>query len=333
MAKHQSGKHPGSTPPFRREELRDYQFDVAATGEAPADLRAIALHPRIVPFQFSFVPRGSLREVSGEPRAPFRPQWVPASRHPRRVLISGQPKKKLWHRGTELDPLFIWGADDRQMYNDTNYPWGCVCRIVTAASRGSGVIVGPRHVLTASHVVDWNTNGAGTVEVHRAGPAVSAISVITKVWAFTKLSPPDIGWSEVDEDYAVLVTADRIGDLFGTFGVRTYDSGWDDETFWWNIGYPGDVPVGNRGMFPMFQRDKALDEDEWDYGGGRAMTTTADTMRGQSGSPMFGFWDDGPYVVSVVSAQGTYFLSGKENWCSGGNDLTRLVNHAIANDP
>lgn len=333
MAKSNEERQPGSEFPQRREELRDFPLDVAATAEPPEELRAIALLPSIAPFEFAFVPREALREASSEPRDPYRPQWIRASKYPQRVLTSGQPKKKLWHRGTELDPLFIWDADDRQMYNDTNYPWGCVCRVVTAAGTGSGVIVGPRHVLTASHVVDWNTSGAGSVEVHRAGPAVSAISAITRVWAFTKLNPPNIGWSEVDEDYAVLVTADRIGERFGTFGVRTYDSSWDDEPLWWNIGYPGDVPVGNPGLFPMFQRDKALDEDEWDLGGGRAMTTSADTAKGQSGSPVFGFWDGKPSVVAVVSAQGTYFLSGDENWCSGGNDMTRLVNHAIANDP
>jgi V8-like Glu-specific endopeptidase len=333
MAIQKDGEQSDKNPPLRREELRRLQLDVAAIGEPPAELRAIEILPTVPPFQFAFVSRDSLRDVASEPKAPYRPQWVPVSSQPQRVFISGQPKKKLWHRGIEVDPLFIWDSDDRRMYNDTNYPWGCVCRIVTAAGTGSGVIVGPRHVLTASHVVDWNTNGAGTVEVHRAGPAVSAISAITRVWAFTKLSPPDIGWSEVDEDYAVLVTADRIGDRFGTFGVRTYDSGWDDDAFWWNIGYPRDAPVGNPGMFPIFQQDKALDEDEWDFGGGRAMTTTADTAKGQSGSPLFGFWDGKPYVVAVVSAQGTYFLSGDENWCSGGNDMTRLVNHAIANDP
>jgi V8-like Glu-specific endopeptidase len=229
-----------------------------------------------------------------------------------------------------LDPLFIWGADDRHVYNDTNYPWGCVCRIVTAIGVGSGVIVGPRHVLTASHIVDWNTNGAGTVEVHRAGPSVSAISAIVRVWYFTKIIPPGVDWSEVDEDYAVLITADRIGDRFGWLGVRTYRSRWDDEPYWENIGYADDV-AGQ--MFPIHQRDKELDEDEFDYGSGRSMTTSADTLKGQSGSPLFAFWADGPYVVAVVSAQGTYFLSGDENWCSGGSQMTRLVNHARSNDP
>lgn len=316
--------------PLRRVDFQHRQFDSRATEEVPKELREIDLLISTPFFKHSPVDRKELLTSPAEPLTPYRPKWMASTGRPKRVSLPGEPKGKLWHRGAKLDPLFIWGADDRRIYNDTNYPWGCVCRIVTATGVGSGVIVGPRHVLTASHVVDWNTNGAGTVEVHRAGPSVSAISAITRVWYFTKINPPDVGWSEVDEDYAVLITADRIGDRFGWLGVRTYDSGWDDEPYWRNIGYPGDV-AGQ--MFPIYQRDKELDEDEFDYGSGRSMTTSADTWKGQSGSPLFAFWSDGPYVVAVVSAQGTYFLSGDENWCSGGSDMTKLVNHARSNDP
>ena len=78
---------------------------------------------------------------------------------------------------------------------------------------------------------------------------------------------------------------------------------------------------------------KNLDEDEWDVGSARAMTTSADVMRGQSGSPVFALWPDGSYVVAVVSAEGTVWASGLENWCSGGSDLPRLVHLARTEDP
>jgi V8-like Glu-specific endopeptidase len=228
------------------------------------------------------------------------------------------------HRGREVDPLLVFAPDDRRTYNDRSYPWGTICRVVTAAGTGSGVIVGPRHVLTASHVVDWSRNGAGTVEVHRAGGFVRATTAITRVWFFTKVTGT-VDYFENDEDYAVLVTGQRIGDSFGWLGTRTYNSSWDGEPYWWNIGYPGDIGGGNT---PTFQRNKELDEDAWDWGGGRSMTTNADTFFGNSGGPMFGFWDAGPYVVAVVSSQ-----SSSENWCSGGDDMTRLVRHARTVDP
>jgi hypothetical protein len=96
------------------------------------------------------------------------------------------------------------------------------------------------------------------------------------------------------------------------------------------MGYPGDLFQGST---PTFQLNKSMDEDEWDLGSGRAMTTAADLKPGQSGSPMFAVWSDGRYVVAVMSAEGTVFASGLENWCSGGSDLPRLINIARSDFP
>jgi hypothetical protein len=87
----------------------------------------------------------------------------------------------------------------------------------------------------------------------------------------------------------------------------------------------------------MFIRNKNM--DEWDYASGRAMTTSADMMKDQSGSAMFGFWDEGnppqsvPCAVAVMSAYGNVWLSGSENRCSGGSDLTRIVRQARDENP
>lgn len=330
MAKDTNEQRPNPSQPIRRGDLHRYGLDVRATAEVPEHLRYIDLFPNLSPFELVALERQSLSAASTEPVPPYCPKWVSSSRRPRRPALVGEPKTKLWHRGIYVDPLFVWGDDDRVSYTDSSHPWGCVCRIMTSAGWGSGVIVGPRHVLTASHVVDWVSNGAGTVEVNRAGFTANAATAITRVWAFKKISPPVVGYSEVDEDYAVLITADRIGDRFGSLGVRTYDSSWDDEPIWFSMGYASDTLWGS---WPVKQQDKELDEDEFDLGSARSMTTTADTVKGQSGSPMFTFWEDGPYVVAVISAQGTFVLSGDENWCAGGTDLTRLVHLARAGDP
>ncbi|MGE5661666.1 MAG: trypsin-like serine peptidase, partial [Ignavibacteriales bacterium] len=267
-----------------------------------------------------------------EPLAPLCPKWVSSVAEPRRATFISEPKRKLWHHGVEVEPLRKFDPEDRKIYHDTRYPWGTVCRIVAGESYGSGVIVGPRHVLTASHVVDWTRNGAGIVEVHRSGRLfVSAVSAITIARYYTKVTGQMVEWSEVDEDYAVLITADRIGDRFGAFGVRTYDSAWDDEPYWYNIGYPG-VPALGRGEKPIWQKRKWLDEDEWDFGSARSMTTDADVNKGQSGGPLFAFWPKGrypagPYVVAVVSGE------DDENWCAGGSDLTKLVRKARTDYP
>jgi V8-like Glu-specific endopeptidase len=309
--------------------------DVKVT-EPPQEVAKLLRASTLPTFKTIEVDRELLRrEGSAEVLRPFRPDWQsasvrPGSRHPVRA------RARVQRQGRELDPLTIWQPDDRRIYYDTSYPWGLVCRIaMNNGSTGSGVIVGPRHVLTANHVVDWATGGAGVVEVLRYGASTLLTTSINAVWSYPGVQlGTSIGYTEVDEDYAVLITQDPIGDMFGRFGVRTYNSSWDDEPYWFNVGYPGDIGGSRQAsMFPIWQRDKELDEDEVDYGSGRGMTTTADTFPGQSGGPMFAFWDEGPYVVSVVSAQGQYYLSGDENWCAGGSDLTRLVNFAIAGSP
>lgn len=322
MSRKQGTEDPSNSQPDRgterppRNEIPE-TFPSKASEPVPDELVRVE-NPAIAPYERHAIERSKIEVVRSLP--PMQPTWVTSSLRPARAPSRRLPRIK--HRGQELDPLIIIPpTDERRTYNDRSYPWGTVCRIVTDAGEGSGVIVGPRHVLTASHVVDWAQNGAGSVEVHRSGGSTAATTAITAVWYYQQVTG-QIEWIENDDDYAVLVTKGRIGDRFGWLGVRTYHNGWDGEPYWYSIGYPGDLPG------PVWQRRKWLDEDFWDLGGGRSMTTDADAVGGQSGSPMFGFWDDGPYAVAVISNN-----SKKENWCSGGDFMTSLVAHARANDP
>ena len=238
------------------------------------------------------------------------------------------PRPRLRLRGREVRPLLVFPPEDRAIYNDLSYPWGLVCKTIMKEPwglpkfklEGSGCIVGPRHVLTASHVVDWSKHRNGMVEVHRAFLNVRVETPVIAAWTLSKVSNP-VGWTEVDEDFTVLITKDRIGDQFGWFGVKTYDSTWDDADIWTNIGYTGAILDGT---MPTVQKAVSLNEHDFDYGSARAMSTKADMTPGSSGGPFFRFWNKGPYVVAVASGE-----DDGENYCAGGPAMTRLVHHSI----
>jgi V8-like Glu-specific endopeptidase len=250
-----------------------------------------------------------------------RPPWVPFAPTPRTLRQTSIAQ--LVRHGTAVTPLRITPPfDNRRVYHDWSYPWGLVCKIESGQYGGSGVLIGPRHVLTASHVIDWNA-GWATVDVQRFDKTFTSGSCVSSLHAYSKLD--EVHESELDEDYAVLVLVDRLGDRFGWMGSRTYDSSWDDETWWSTMGYPDEIGDGKR---PVFERDFHLDEDEFDLGSGRAMQCGADLTYGQSGSPIFGFWGASAFAVAVVSAQ-----SDSDNYCAGGSDLSRLVREVRAAHP
>lgn len=288
-----------------------------ATRRVPRDLAAID------------DPKGPTKRVELGDRAHFAaglelaeaylPPWesvvsIPrATRPPRRA--------RLYHKGKPATPYYVFQPEDRKTYNSPSYPWGCVCKITRPDGlMGSGVIIGPRHVLTASHVIQWDSDVAEKVEVHLVGNTARATTWTDLAFAYTRVG--NVEHSTADEDYAVIVTRDRVGDRFGWFGAKEYNSSWDDKRLWATMGYASDVLAFSTN--PTFQLNVALDEDEVDVGSARAMTTTADAMPGQSGSPMFWMWGGMPYVVAVVSAGD----SDGDNICAGGADLNRVIRDA-----
>ena len=265
-AKNGGTSRENAVPPLSEAEV-EKKFRSEGKERVPAKLADIG-QPEFAPYEFAGVSREKLAKTKAVVLEPMRPEWVASVHIPKKARVPNKPRA-IEHRGRLLEPGLVFSPDDRRTYNDRSYPWGTVCKVVTAMGWGSGVIVGPRHVLTASHVVDWSRDGAGSVEVHRAGGSAAAIAAITRVWFYTKVTGT-VSWLENDEDYAVLITSSRIGDRFGWLGTRTYDSDWDGDSYWYSIGYPGDIGSGNT---PVWQRRKWLDEDAWDWGGGRSMET------------------------------------------------------------
>ncbi len=250
---------------------------------------------------------------------------------PRRLRAMGRP----------VDPLFVYPPDGRHVFRDTTYPWRACGRVTTNAGQGSGCLVGPRHLLTASHVVGWTANDAGWLHFQ---PDYFDGDVLPSAWAETVYSYEKVsggeGEYEIAEDYVVCVLGDRLGDELGWLGSKTYSDDWDGGAYWNHVGYPGDVGGGTQPARELwFSIADSWAPGFFEGGNGRDIETFTSLNHGDSGGPVFGWWDDGPYVVAVVSAQGTLdpvvtdWSSRTGNWLAGGSELPDLINQARGDHP
>lgn len=223
----------------------------------------------------------------------------------------------------------IFGPDQRKVYNSTAYPWRCVGRVESALGSGSGVMIGPRHLLTCAHIVDWQPNNTTgwlkftPMYYNGSAPYGSAWGALT--YYKYKVAGPTIDSTEIQYDYVVIVLDRRIGDNIGWLGAKSYSDSWDGGAYWTHAGYPGDLTGTQR---PTYQTGIALDGDFWSADDNESMGHKADIWPGQSGGPFWGYWDGAPYAVATQSAH-----NSSENFASGGSDLVNLVIRARNEHP
>ena len=154
-------------------------------------------------------------------------------------------------------------------------------------------MVGPRHLLTVSHMVQWLPNNqAGWIRFRPSffdGSAPFGDAWAQWTYYKYKVSGPTIDVIEGMFDYVCVVLNWPIGNATGWIGSRGYTDAWDGGTYWSHIGYPGDLTGGNR---PTFQNGIALDGAWWEFDSNEAMAHHADVWPGQSGGPFFGWWSN-----------------------------------------
>jgi V8-like Glu-specific endopeptidase len=233
----------------------------------------------------------------------------------------------------------VFAPDQRYTFSDTSFPW-CTCgRVDTAAGWGSGVMIGPRHLMTASHVVNWGPNNtAGWLQftpLYFDGNAPFGFAYATRIYWWLQADPSDgINSDETAFDYVVCVLDRRLGDVTGWMGSRGYSTSWNGGAYWAHVGYPQDLAGGRR---PAFIGSGAMDSTFTRTVGGRdsfGIRHQIDVIPGQSGGPYFGFWSGEPWprVVSTQSAQ-NWGGAGGPNTCGGGNPLPELINYARTVEP
>jgi V8-like Glu-specific endopeptidase len=270
---------------------------------------------------------------------PSRPDWVDYEPHAKLASDS----KPLMHRidGRQFEPHYgVFGSDNRQVFYPGGYPWTCVGKVLVwddwsspyPAWSGSGVLVGDRTVLTAGHIAPWGSgnwaiqfipafyNGTSTL-----GAGVS--SFVSDYWGY------DTNDSVSAWDMVVLRLYTPLGATHGYFGTKDYHSSWEGGNYWTLAGYPGAIAGGNRPSRQMWW--PVLDDDG--DGAAEEVEYEADSSGGNSGGPVFGFWDGWPYAIATHSGGSkTTFLwwtVEDTNVGAGGSALNSLVAWARTNWP
>lgn len=278
-------------------------------------------------------------EMNGQRPSGIATTFLPKLGKPTHVLRPG--------RGKGLDRGgSIFGSDDRYLFDDRAFPWRTTGKVRTVGKWGSGTVIGPRHVLTASHVVNWTGGSGGGVAwltftpgyFDGSGPwgEIAATRVI-----YWQQAPGTLTDQQTAFDYAVLVMEQRIGDIVGYPGYRTYDDDWNGGSYWQYIGYPGELSSGERPAFQGGGVISTLANHGLSGQTGYLLGHFNEFTPGQSGGAIWGWWDGEPWprVVGVGSTIGdtavksTSVGTSGDNEYGGGPALSALISWARTNYP
>ena len=276
---------------------------------------------------------------SKELTEPFQPEWIDYTPHPK-ISTATKPVLRTIDGRTVYPHFGVFGADDRQVYYPSGYPWTCVGKLLVwddfskpnPAWLGSGVLIGGRVVLTAGHMAPWGSKNWAMqfIPAYYDGTSTlgpGARSWVSDYWGYNTNQQLS-AW-----DMVVLRLYTPLGNSFGYFGARTYDDAWEGMNCWTLAGYPDAVAGTNRPSrqmwWPVLDDDTDGNADEIEY--------EADATPGDSGGPVFGFWPLGPYAIATHSGgeKSTFLWWTVEdtNFGCGGNALTSLVAWARSNWP
>jgi V8-like Glu-specific endopeptidase len=272
---------------------------------------------------------------SSLPFGSHRPEWMDFTPVPR--LISKSPASLQRFDGRRGEPLWVYDSA-RQTFDDDSWPWGLVGRITNnRGESGTGTLIGDRLVVTAGHMVPWSDSSwwMKFVPAYFDGASLFGAGIESYV---SDTNGYDISSVFIGYDYAILRLYEPLGTSLGYFGYNSYSDDWNNQPLWSNIGYPGDV--GN-GQEPSFQKGFTIGADVGDGNGGDELETeNCDLNHGNSGGPMFAWWNNGtdPRIVAVVSsqlsdAQQPPFPSPNDNVFAGGDAFVNLCAWGRSNWP
>lgn len=318
-----------------KDEGRDDTYSISVEVERPEDMHLLGQEA------VREKPARLVKEINAKVGfESHRPDWMPAIHYPRTLPGLGQPEALRRFNGGSTRPLYVFGPDNRAAYLNSSWPWGLVGKVFTSDGKvGSAALIGPRIIATAGHVVPW---GGGSwwmkfVPAYYNGSSLHGAGVESYV---SNARGFDVGGSVTGYDWAVCRLYQPLGNWLGYFGYNGYSSSWQHQPYWTVLGYPTMVASGQR---PSWQGSVSSFDTDSDSNGGLEIETKADMTPGNSGGPMFGWWNGDPRLIGVVSGQEEDWTPGfwpwewgdteKGNVVAGGSGFTNLMAWGRSNWP
>ncbi|MGH1277201.1 trypsin-like serine peptidase [Bacillus cereus] len=293
------------------------------SGESQIKIRAIGDLKPVEPIAriSGRLPIEELIQISEKVTTPkaFRPKWLDVMTAPRI-----RPRLLDINIQEGIKPLISESAGK-------DWPWSAIGKLfVTRRNQpgwvGSGVLVGPRLLLTASHAMPWGSEDFS----------------IRFVPGYRNGNDPRFGHAYVDEwrgvrninnvtglDYVICKLNWRIGERTGWLGSEWHsDEDWYYNDSWISVGYPTSEPNG--GERPSIEIPiKVVDIDN--DSDGLEIETHKFALGGWSGGPLWGWRGGEPKVVGIESGYEKDGLDPTRTVFAGGQHLVNLVKFGWAN--
>ncbi len=259
----------------------------------------------------------NISETIRTPQA-FRPKWLDVMTAPRI-----RPRQLDVNIPGVIKPLIFESPA-------TEWPWSAIGKVFTRRGQqmrvGSGVLVGPRLLLTASHAMPWDTGDSSVrfVPGYRNGNDPRFGDAYVDNWRGVRNEDDVTGL-----DYVICKLNWRIGDRTGWLGSEwNSDEDWYYNDPWISVGYPSSEP--NQGERPSIEIPVWV-QDIDNESDGLEIETHKFALGGWSGGPLWGWRGGQPRVVGIESGFEKDVFDPTRTVFAGGQHLVNLVKYGWAN--
>jgi hypothetical protein len=265
-----------------------------------------------------------------------RPAWVGLEYYPkviphRRPLVA----QRAANPTVAAPPMKLLHGHNQEAVS-TFFPWRTIGKVFVGTDPnfrdpsgwGTGVLVGPNLMMTASHVVPWEaTSGLWWMRFapgFREGEPQGS-SFVTRVRGIRIDDDSDPS----GYDYVICRLQQPLGAALGWMGSQSFGDE-DDYTNgrWISVGYPGWFFGGNR---PAVEFDIDIDDIDNDDPGVELETNYGDAFGGGwSGGPLWGIIGNQARIIGIKSGWEVDGYDPARGVFSGGRLMVDLIKHGLA---